>query len=1344
MSHPALDLTIESNRLAALRRYEILDTPPEAEFDDFTQLASQLCDTPIALVTLVDAGRQWFKSRVGIELSETSREIAFCAHAITGQGVFEVADAVADERFRHNPLVTGGPGIRFYAGVPLTTPDGLNIGALCVLDHIPRHLSSKQLETLARLGRQVMAQLELRITNRRLRDLSLLQRAVLDGATTPIISVATDGTIATFNRAAEELLGYTADEVVGKETPALIHVQEEVVARAEELTRELGQSIEPGFAVFVAKASTGVPESREWTYVRKDGTRFAVILTVSALHDVDGNLTGYLGISRPLTAIPALGKESLAAFHVLGATLRTWLGRGPSSPAVSGTRRLSLFLASLGIAFSLFVFFAFRDSGRGGAGAEFRAHVLFPWLLLAAGLVLTAVGTAFVVLARVRAATLQLLLRERTAELTAALEVRERAEEDARSSEENLAVTLDSIGDAVLATDSAGKITRLNPVAERLTGWLLTDAIGRGIEEVFQILTSRTRERATIPVAEVLQTGEMRGGSKHAVLVSRDGIEYPIAHSAAPIRDAEDRTIGVVLVFRDVTAEHGSERALRASEEFNRRVVEASPDCVTIVSLDGHLLHMAQRGCELMEVYDFESIRNMEWLGMWKGEAEQPAHQAFETACLGGTGRFEGFCPTAKGVPRWWDVIIAPISGPNGETERLLCVSRDVTEDKRVKEEARRLSADLAQLLAERSAALQTSEERFAQLAENSGEVFWFFGLEPPRLEYISPAAEALFGLRPEALYGMPKRWNDLVHPHDRERVQASWTACLTGKAVFDEEYRIVRPDGTVRWVLDSGTVISDSKGRIIRVSGVAKDTTERKQVADELRDNEMRLRSMFLALDEGVTLLDENGLITAANEGAARILGLSSEQMIGRSALDPDWHVVREDGSAFPTAELPAAVALRTGSAQSNVIIGVPKPDDSVVWLAVNAQPLRRPGETRPRGVVTTFHDVTERRVAERQRLRAQRLESIGTLAGGVAHDLNNALAPILMGIGLLRMENPKSRELIDAMESSARRGADMVRQLLTFAKGVEGERLLVQPQHLLSETEKIMRSTFPKNIELRTSFEKDLAPILGDATQLHQVLLNLCVNARDAMPNGGSLTLSAENVVIDETYASSVPDALPGRFVAWHVKDTGTGIPHEIVDRIFEPFYSTKSADRGTGLGLSTVLGIVKGHGGFVHVQSAPGQGSTFSVFLPSENPGADSSPSAAEAIPSFQGNGETILVVDDEAGVRDVTRTVLQSLNFKVITSPDGTDALIQIAEKRHEVRAVITDVQMPHMDGLTFVRVLRRLLPTIGIIVASGRLEQKDEQEFQALGVDVLLGKPFSQPELVAALTTVFRK
>ena len=384
---------------------------------------------------------------------------------------------------------------------------------------------------------------------------------------------------------------------------------------------------------------------------------------------------------------------------------------------------------------------------------------------------------------------------------------------------------------------------------------------------------------------------------------------------------------------------------------------------------------------------------------------------------------------------------------------------------------------------------------------------------------------------------------------------------------------------------------------------------------------------------------------------------------------------------------------------------------------------------------------DITERKNSEQAILRRQRMESIGTLASGVAHDLNNALAPITLGAHLLRKKYPKEDRIISGMQASAQHGANMVRQLLTFAKGIEGERTALATLQLFSNLATLIESTFARNITLRVTCPSDIPPVFGDETQLHQVLLNLCVNARDAMPDGGTLELDASNRHVDQTYASTIPEAKPGEYVVWQVTDSGEGIPPALLDRIFDPFFTTKSPDKGTGLGLSTVAGIVRSHGGFVRVASSPGQRTTFSVFLPSALERSSAAPASAspkEAAAPLDGQGSTILVVDDEQSVREITTAVLRELNFRVITANDGTDALIRVVENRAALCGVVTDLNMPHMDGLKLVRTLKHMRPGMPVLVCSGRVEDKQAHELAALGVVSVLHKPFDEVTFTAAI------
>jgi two-component system, cell cycle sensor histidine kinase and response regulator CckA len=379
-----------------------------------------------------------------------------------------------------------------------------------------------------------------------------------------------------------------------------------------------------------------------------------------------------------------------------------------------------------------------------------------------------------------------------------------------------------------------------------------------------------------------------------------------------------------------------------------------------------------------------------------------------------------------------------------------------------------------------------------------------------------------------------------------------------------------------------------------------------RKQTETALHESESRYRSVVMGLREGVVLQDAQGQILTCNRSAETILGLTEAQMMGRSPLDPRWQTIHEDGLPFPGGDHPSMVTLRTGKACVDVMMGVYKPDGKLSWLIVNSQPLIMPGATQPYAVVASFVDITERKQLEAQLLRVQRLESIGTLASGIAHDLNNVLTPILASSQLLLLKHPdldlQSQRLLNLLEASARRGAALVKQILTFAKGAESRPSPIDLRSIVTDAVLFCQQTFSRTIAISVEMpEYDIPMILGDATQLHQVLMNLCLNARDAMPEGGNLSITVQEQMIDNLSPESYRVHAQKRYVVLTVRDNGTGIGHEAIDRIFDPFFTTKAADKGTGLGLSTAARIIQNHGGFITIDSKLDQGSEFQVFLP-----------------------------------------------------------------------------------------------------------------------------------------------
>lgn len=471
---------------------------------------------------------------------------------------------------------------------------------------------------------------------------------------------------------------------------------------------------------------------------------------------------------------------------------------------------------------------------------------------------------------------------------------------------------------------------------------------------------------------------------------------------------------------------------------------------------------------------------------------------------------------------------------------------------------------------------------------------------------------------------------------------------------------------------------------------------------------------------------------VTYWNKSAERLYGWTSAEAIGRLVTDIT-------GQSAETFQQACDKVIQTGEWDGEVQQGG---KDGRKLVVEGRWTLLRDGAGQPRSILLINTDITERKKVEEQLLRAQRMESLGTLAGGIAHDLNNALTPIMMSIELLKLQERDALRLgvLATIENSARRGADMVRQVLSFSRGVEGQRVEVQTGHLLKGIEKIANETFLKNIRVNSDIPSNLWIVQGDPTQIHQMLLNLCVNARDAMPNGGTINISASNHVLDEQCAAMIAGAKPGSYLVIELEDTGTGMHAEVIDRIFEPFFTTKELGKGAGLGLSSALAIIKSHQGFIRVSSELDKGSKFQVYLPAEITEGTSSPPPAP-LAMTRGNGELVLLIDDEDPVRHITGQTLESFGYRVLPAADGVEASTLYAAHKDEISVVLTDMMMPVMDGPATIQVLMRMNPKVRIIAASGLSVKDMVAKATSAGVKHFIPKPYTAETLLSMLHSV---
>ena len=629
--------------------------------------------------------------------------------------------------------------------------------------------------------------------------------------------------------------------------------------------------------------------------------------------------------------------------------------------------------------------------------------------------------------------------------------------------------------------------------------------------------------------------------------------------------------------------------------------------------------------------------------------------------------------------------------------------------------------------------ALASSQRFLQRVIDATPHVVFVFDVPDRRVRYVNRQVAAMLGYPPEQVQAMePSVLREVTHAEDAGRVQdlVARLAAARDDEVTEFELPVKASAGAWRSLHFRVVVFGRAAdGSAAQVLGVVEDVTDR-------RHGEERLREQAALLDlthEAIFVQDMEYRVRYWNRGAEQLYSWPAAEAVGQDVT----HLLNVGNrrELFEARSVVLQEGVWTGILQQRT-------RDGRELVVQSSWTLVRDEAGTPRSILVVNTDVTEMRKLEAKFLRSQRMESIGTLAGGIAHDLNNVLSPILMAVGLLRkqIDDARGRRILETLDTSAQRGADMIRQILTFARGAEGERVPLQPGHLIREMQKIADETFPKSISVRADVADGLWIVSGQATPLQQVLMNLCVNARDAMPQGGTLSLAAENVRLDERAARSHPKARPGPYVLIKVADTGSGISPEVLDRMFDPFFSTKGLGRGTGLGLSTTLSIVESHGGFIDVYTEVGRGTAFNVHLPALPAGAERRAAAdAQAVPT--GSGELILVVDDEPSILEITKETLEDHGYRVLTAHNGRVAVATYERHRGEIKVALTDMSMPLMDGPAAIKSLLALDPEVRIVACSGLRSDPGAEQVKGLQVKAFLTKPYTATALLSTLRKV---
>ena len=788
-----------------------------------------------------------------------------------------------------------------------------------------------------------------------------------------------------------------------------------------------------------------------------------------------------------------------------------------------------------------------------------------------------------------------------------------------------------------------------------------------------------------------------------------DDLAIQVVNAGAQDYLVKTKTNGQLLrrAMRYAIERQRTETALRESQRLIQEIADSTPEIILLFDLREQKIVYINRQVTNLLGYTIADLQNRNLLELIHPDDHQHLDEHLENLF---SDHHQGFDLTyrvkhAGGEWRWLrsDNLVFTRDA-QGEPLQILSTALDVTERKLAEEATRQ------------------SEERYRDLFENANDIVYTHDLEG-RFTSLNRAGELVTGYRREE--GFKEGLSLIVAPEYIPLVQEMIERKLAGESQAQYEFEIITKDGARRRLeVNSRLIFKDDQP--VGVQGIARDITERRQT-------EQRLREQAALLDcaqDAIMVRDLEGRILFWNRSAERIFGWRADEVVGKNTLD----------RSMPAISAQIAEAEKKVLEEGEWTGEMWQPTKDGRELIVESRwTLVQDDDGHPKSILVINTDITERKGLEAQFLRMQRLDSIGALASGIAHDLNNSLAPILMALHTLqqRFTDANSQRWLSLIRKSTERSRDLIDKVLTFAKGAEGERLPLQPSQLINDVVKILNETLPKNISLSVKVPDDLWNLIGDTTQIHQVLMNLCINARDAMPQGGTLTISAENVTTEEKQVWMTNEVAPGRFVLITVADTGIGMSPELIDRVFEPFFTTKPQGQGSGLGLSTSAGIVRSHGGIINVTSVLGRGAQFKVYLPANDVVTEYQHHPGEIVVPF-GKNELILVVEDETELREITRATLEANGYRTLGACDGRDALILFQEYQDDITLVLTDLSMPNLNGLAMSQVMREINPQVKIIGTSGIYFTGKIDEFYKAGIKTVLSKPFTAVQLLKTL------